>query len=199
MRDGLPVAPGGVGPHQREVQLTASRHAACWLSMNSWASASVYSASASQENLSTLGCANATTFSGTSAGSQGRSSTTSSARGGVGKLNFGNDEDPNWLMNAGSVWAVVEIVTLADRPDLLDAMWALRSTWPEFMLNDPVGNRLFPLVPEMFPEYQLLAVNEIGTVIGRIVAAPFHWGGSEQELPIRGWDAIPSTTTTPST
>jgi len=46
---------------------------------------------------------------------------------------------------------VVEIVTLAERPDLLDAMWALRSTWPAFMLNDPVGNRLFPLVPEMFP------------------------------------------------
>ncbi len=84
----------------------------------------------------------------------------------------------------------MEIVTLAERPDLLDAMWALRSTWPAFMLNDPVGNRLFPLVPEMFPEYQLLALDELSRVIGRIVAAPFHWGGSEEELPIRGWDAI---------
>jgi hypothetical protein len=45
-------------------------------------------------------------------------------------------------------------------------------------------------MPAMFPEYQLLAVEDGGLVIGRVVAAPFCWGGCEDELPDRGWDAI---------
>jgi hypothetical protein len=84
----------------------------------------------------------------------------------------------------------VKIVTLSDRPDLADAMWSLDSTWPKFMFEDPVSDRLFPLVPKLFPEYQLVALDESGNVIGRVMAVPFSWGGSEDELPDRGWDAI---------
>ncbi len=69
-------------------------------------------------------------------------------------------------------------------------MWSLDSTWPEFMFRDPVSERLFPLVPKLFPEYQLVALDERGKVIGRVMAVPFCWGGRNDDLPDRGWDAI---------
>jgi GNAT superfamily N-acetyltransferase len=84
----------------------------------------------------------------------------------------------------------MRIVTLADRPDLLQAMWEMESPWPEFMHHDPVANRLFSQVPELFPEYQILAVDEANAVIGRVIAIPVRWDGRVDELPDRGWDAI---------
>ena len=66
----------------------------------------------------------------------------------------------------------------------------MESTWPVFMFNDPVGNRLFPRVPEMFPEYQLLGLDPGDRVVARLITAPFRWAGSGDELPDRGWDAI---------
>lgn len=76
--------------------------------------------------------------------------------------------------------------TLARRPDLLGAMWRLESTWPNFMLRDPVANRLFGRVPELFPDLQLMVLGDAGEVLGRIMAVPFTWEG---DLPDRGWDA----------
>jgi hypothetical protein len=84
----------------------------------------------------------------------------------------------------------MKLVPLSDRPDLADAMWNMESTWPEFMNRDPVGERLFPKVPEMFPEYQVVGLDDDDHVIARLMAAPFHWEGSEDELPDRGWDGI---------
>ena len=34
----------------------------------------------------------------------------------------------------------VSVVTLADRPDLFDAMWSMPDSWPDFMLQDPVSS-----------------------------------------------------------
>lgn len=79
------------------------------------------------------------------------------------------------------------IVSLGDRPDLLEPLWEVTGTWPPFMLNDPIGNRLFALAPERFPEFQLVALDDAGRAVGRIIAVPFHHAG---ELPDRGWDAI---------
>jgi hypothetical protein len=84
----------------------------------------------------------------------------------------------------------MRIVPLCERPELADAMWELESTWPTFMHKDPVGERLFPKVPEMFPEYQVIGLDESDRVIARLLAIPFRWGGDEQELPDRGWDGI---------
>jgi GNAT superfamily N-acetyltransferase len=86
--------------------------------------------------------------------------------------------------------ATWEIVPLVERSDLLAGMWELTSTWPPFMLKDPIGNRLFPKVPELFPEYQLLALDDDGHVAGRLIAAPFPYDGNLQSLPDRGWDAV---------
>ena len=84
----------------------------------------------------------------------------------------------------------MKIFALADRMDLVDALWAMESPWPAFMHHDPIAERLFALVPDMFPEYQLLAVEEADAVIGRVIAIPFHWSGELEDLPDRGWDAV---------
>lgn len=84
----------------------------------------------------------------------------------------------------------VSFTTAAERPDLVEAMWSMPSTWPDFMLEDPIANHFYPRLVSVFPEYQVIALDEIGTVIGRINSVPFRWAGSDDELPERGWDAI---------
>ena len=84
----------------------------------------------------------------------------------------------------------LEIVTLAERPDLVDAMWSMHNPWPEFMRNDPVSNRLFEALPHTFGEYQLVALDEHGEIVGKLHSAPFAWAGSDDDLPARGLDAI---------
>lgn len=79
---------------------------------------------------------------------------------------------------------------LVDRPELLAPMLEMSSTWPPFMLKDPIGNRLFPKVTELFPEHQLLALDADGHLAGRVIAAPFFYDGTEESLPDRGWDAV---------
>lgn len=41
-----------------------------------------------------------------------------------------------------------------------------------------------------FPEHQLLALDDAGSVIGRINSAPFAWSGRDEDLPERGWGSI---------
>lgn len=84
----------------------------------------------------------------------------------------------------------MKIVTLSERPDLAEAMWELPNTWPAFMFHDPVSDLLFELVPERFPQYQLIGLDDHDEVVSRVIAAPFHWDGTHADLPDRGWDAI---------
>ena len=82
------------------------------------------------------------------------------------------------------------MVTLAERPDLIEPMWQMPNTWPEFMLHDPVADVYFDHLPTTFPEFQLVAVDDSGVVVGKLHSLPFRWGGTEEDLPDRGWDAI---------
>lgn len=84
----------------------------------------------------------------------------------------------------------VPIVTLAQQPNLVEAMWSVPSTWPAFMFQDPVAAVYYPQLPAAFPDYQLLALDEHGAVVARVNSAPFYWDGSDEELPDRGWDGI---------
>jgi hypothetical protein len=34
----------------------------------------------------------------------------------------------------------LEVVTLAERPELMDVFWDMETSWPEFMKHDPIGN-----------------------------------------------------------
>jgi GNAT superfamily N-acetyltransferase len=69
--------------------------------------------------------------------------------------------------------------------DLTDAM--VERAYPEFMNHDPVANRGFPLMYEMYPQWQQLAVDG-DRPIGFLNSVPLPWNGAESELPQEGWD-----------
>ena len=84
----------------------------------------------------------------------------------------------------------VDVVTLAERPELVPAMWSMQNSWPAFMMEDPVAELFFERLPAVFPEYQLLALDEQGAVVGKVHSLPFVWTGADDDLPERGWDAV---------
>lgn len=81
-------------------------------------------------------------------------------------------------------------VSLADRPDLVTAMWRMGNDWPEFMLHDSLGDVFFGRLPEVFPQWQQLLLDDAGEVVGKVNAIPFPWDGSDDDLPDRGWGAV---------
>jgi hypothetical protein len=81
-------------------------------------------------------------------------------------------------------------VTLAERPELGMAMWRMGHDWPEFMRHDPVGDVFFGRLPEVFPEWQQLLLDDDDRVVGKVNAIPFPWDGTHDDLPDRGWDAV---------
>lgn len=82
----------------------------------------------------------------------------------------------------------MQVVSLAQRPDLADAMWAAGDRiWPDFMQQDPVGNRYYGRLVDDFGAWSLLAVDD-GVLVARAFFVPFAWDGGV--LPDRGWDAI---------
>ena len=85
---------------------------------------------------------------------------------------------------------MTRIVSLAERPDLEDAMWNMPNTWPAFMLQDPVAEQFFGLLPRDFAAYQLVALDDADQLIGKLNMIPFHWAGTHDDLPARGWDAV---------
>ena len=84
----------------------------------------------------------------------------------------------------------MRVVSLAERPDLIDAMWTMPNLWPTFMLHDPYGDIFFSRLPDVFPEFQLVAIDDADTVIGKINSIPFRWLGTDDDLPDTGWDGI---------
>ena len=53
----------------------------------------------------------------------------------------------------------LEIVTLAERPDLMDVFWDLKTSWPEFMKHDPIGNGYYASLEE-FSEFVLVCLRD---------------------------------------
>jgi len=83
-----------------------------------------------------------------------------------------------------------KVVSFKDRPDLLEAADAITPTvWPEFMLNDPVANRYWFRLYEVFPEYQFTLL-EKGTddIIAVGNSLPLVWEKDWHDLPDDGWD-----------
>jgi len=85
---------------------------------------------------------------------------------------------------------IAAIVTLAERPDLIEAMWEMPSPWPPFMLEDPVVGMFWGQLPVAFPECQLLALDADDAIIAKVHSVPFAWSGSYDDLSDRGLDAI---------
>jgi hypothetical protein len=80
----------------------------------------------------------------------------------------------------------LEIVTLAERPALMDVFWDLETSWPEFMKHDPIGNGYYASLEE-FSEFVLVCLDGDGTMVAKAHSVPFRL--DVDELPDAGWDA----------
>ena len=82
----------------------------------------------------------------------------------------------------------LRIVTLADRPDLADAVDEMNTGWPTFMTQDPMGWNL-ATVSHLFPGCQLMALDG-DHVVAKGHSAPIRWTGQGEDLPDQGWDDV---------
>lgn len=84
----------------------------------------------------------------------------------------------------------MDVVTLAERPDLETAMMALVDEWPEFMLWDQVAGMYFGRL-DRWTEYVQLAVDG-DEVVGRAFSVPLAFGEEvgRPDLPPGGWDRV---------
>ncbi|SER17512.1 hypothetical protein [Microlunatus flavus] len=83
----------------------------------------------------------------------------------------------------------LRLVSLAERPDLVDEIGALLSSrWPMFMLAGHPGHdeQLDALVAGA-PEHQVVAVDAEDRVRGVAFSLPLDWDGTPEDLPA-GWD-----------
>ncbi|WP_121253750.1 N-acetyltransferase [Nocardioides ferulae] len=81
-----------------------------------------------------------------------------------------------------------EIFSLADRPDLAEAMWRMPSSWPEFMRHDPIGGLYYGNVESRFAEFALVAHDDAGEVVAAAHSIPFVL--ADDPLPDNGWDFV---------
>lgn len=82
------------------------------------------------------------------------------------------------------------VVTLRERPDLIDAIDQLHQVgWVPYMREDPIAAKYWRQLLDSFPQFQYVLVDEASTTIACGNAIPFHWDGSEGELP-SGWDGV---------
>jgi GNAT superfamily N-acetyltransferase len=85
----------------------------------------------------------------------------------------------------------VEITTstLAERPELIDQVWAMPDTWDEFMDHDPVAEALFGAVVQNYRQLGVVATDATDTIVahGTAMALCFDCDG-RQALPDKGWD-----------
>jgi GNAT superfamily N-acetyltransferase len=75
---------------------------------------------------------------------------------------------------------------LADQPDLAGPMWAMDTSWPEFMRHDPIGGLYYDNLEGRFAEYVLIGQDEAGEVVAVARSVPFVLDG--EQLPDSGWD-----------
>lgn len=80
------------------------------------------------------------------------------------------------------------ISTLADRPDLAEAMWEMENSWPEFMRHDPIGGLYYGNCTTLFADYVLVAQGEDGAVVAQAHSIPFTL--EDDALPVNGWDFV---------
>jgi GNAT superfamily N-acetyltransferase len=92
---------------------------------------------------------------------------------------------------AGIMIEDVQIVVLAERPELMGHVEALKGNWPEFMRHEPIGERFFIDVHEDYPEYTLVALSAENPteVLARGYCVPIGLNDVPPDgLPDTGWD-----------
>ncbi|MVO85931.1 N-acetyltransferase [Streptomyces sp. p1417] len=85
----------------------------------------------------------------------------------------------------------LKITTLAERPELTGAMWAMPDTWAEFVQYDLVAWSHMVRIAVEWPEYVLIATDDAGRVVARAFSVPFALRAEGRgELPDGGWDQV---------
>lgn len=80
------------------------------------------------------------------------------------------------------------LVTLAEDPGLREAMGDHNvRAWPDFMLEDPVADRLWDHLFTAFAPFQVCLLDGRGLIAAALNSAPLCWDGSDAALP-DGWD-----------
>lgn len=79
----------------------------------------------------------------------------------------------------------LRVISLAERPDLEEALITMESSWPTYIRPDPL---LVDWAFEQYPEYQLVVVDEDDHVVARAASVPLAWAGNPDDLPDTGWD-----------
>ena len=92
------------------------------------------------------------------------------------------------LRTGHDVYVALKISVLTDRLDLVEAMWNMPNSWPEFMRHDPIGGLYYGNVVTRFRDYVLLAQDDTGEVVSCAYAVPFVREGGA--LPDNGWDFV---------
>jgi hypothetical protein len=83
------------------------------------------------------------------------------------------------------------ITTLAERPELIDRVYDMEDSWPDFYFGEALSNALLHRVAGDFPEYCAMATTSDGTPVARAHCVPFQFGTERRtELPDRGWDGV---------
>lgn len=81
------------------------------------------------------------------------------------------------------------IVSLADRPDLVEASDRFNgAAWARFMLESPVANGLFGRCFSDWPQFQYVLLDEAGEIAATNNSMPLAWDGTDDDLP-GGWEA----------
>jgi GNAT superfamily N-acetyltransferase len=84
----------------------------------------------------------------------------------------------------------MEIVTLTQRPGLIHAHWDLTSSWPEFMLEDPIADLYYSQL-DVWSDLALLALDG-AEIVARGFSVGFAMGDDtgREDLPSDGWDGV---------
>lgn len=89
---------------------------------------------------------------------------------------------------ASASMPVVEIITIAARPDLAPMISEFPQVWPSFMYHDATGSLYYDVAATEYPEFVMLAVDD-GQPVARLFSVPFTWDGDPTKaLPEDGWD-----------
>ncbi|MFI7676050.1 hypothetical protein [Actinophytocola sp. NPDC049390] len=78
----------------------------------------------------------------------------------------------------------LRVATLAERPDLTDAVLGMESTWPANIRPDPM---VIGWAFDRHAAHQLVVLDG-DEVVARAATVPCHWDGDPASLPDTGWD-----------
>ncbi|NUP16663.1 MAG: N-acetyltransferase [Streptomyces sp.] len=85
----------------------------------------------------------------------------------------------------------LKVSSLAERPEMLERVVDMANTWPEFVVQDLVGNAHYGRIARELPEYVLFAEDETGEVVAHAYSVPFVLAAEGRgRLPARGWDEV---------